>query len=615
MRELRLRLSHLSESQNEAHRAELARMARMWIGNCLTPTSKGRIPVILYNKLLEVGNRDYTRLRKEWQATLERGDRAAARSQMDSVIHRMQASVSGGRTRAAAAAASRQLADTVLSGTVAQLRQACRNLADTLLQPLEAEVVNSMRKLVLELCDDLFENAPEMQLRMVQETALSALDTLLVHPLQSLLMKGDRVSRIEGTVLSEFFRKTLREQLNQPEVSASSALRTSPAAAAAAAADVPAALDAAVDALLDEVIHRADKRMIQLATAMLYTQQGKPSAVRQIVTKVLRELAVPRSANGDEAAETRRELQSALSDLRRWHKSASTLLRRSVEYQSASSEQHAQQLLTAVFRRNVERELQQTILSAGRNLPKNKLQEILAVRAKQMRKVELSKRGRKSGSNDPFALKNAVRSTTHGRRLPADLKKLEQVVQLINKAQRDAYQPGHTGGLTRALQNSALAQALSNFQLHLRDVAADGNCLFSALAQQLKRVSNQAANNTFDDFTASQLRAMVMQQLLHWYTSTTEKQQEFLDAHGEDVLSYVTRMRETGQWGGYLELQAFADLFCVNVRVWFSNATTTLVVRADTLTGTALDIAPTIDIALVNAQHPNSSPNHYMSVE
>ncbi|CAD8210670.1 unnamed protein product [Paramecium pentaurelia] len=94
---------------------------------------------------------------------------------------------------------------------------------------------------------------------------------------------------------------------------------------------------------------------------------------------------------------------------------------------------------------------------------------------------------------------------------------------------------------------------LQHVGLTLRDVNADGNCLFRAIADQL--TGNEENYNKY--------RSMAIKQL-------QKNQNFFSNFHHESSTTfneYTKQMSEDGIWGGHLELQALSNSLQIDIIV------------------------------------------------
>eukprot|EP01065_Artemidia_motanka_P018815 TRINITY_DN2216_c0_g1_i1.p1 TRINITY_DN2216_c0_g1~~TRINITY_DN2216_c0_g1_i1.p1 ORF type:complete len:326 (+),score=93.46 TRINITY_DN2216_c0_g1_i1:64-1041(+) len=103
-----------------------------------------------------------------------------------------------------------------------------------------------------------------------------------------------------------------------------------------------------------------------------------------------------------------------------------------------------------------------------------------------------------------------------------------------------------------------LNQSLAAMSLHVRDVPSDGNCLFSAVSDQL-----------YGDWRRSkELRARCVEELER---SRDDYAPFIAYEDGEDWDTYVSDMARDGEWGGQLELNALAAVLKVDVVIHSAN--------------------------------------------
>jgi OTU domain-containing protein 3 len=99
----------------------------------------------------------------------------------------------------------------------------------------------------------------------------------------------------------------------------------------------------------------------------------------------------------------------------------------------------------------------------------------------------------------------------------------------------------------------AFANQLAALQLFVRDVGADGNCLFRALSDQLE--GSQAHHVRIRD------------EVVTYMAANPDDFAPFAAIEATDFSSYCSRMRRDGVWGGHLELVAASRCFSVLVIV------------------------------------------------
>jgi OTU domain-containing protein 6 len=141
----------------------------------------------------------------------------------------------------------------------------------------------------------------------------------------------------------------------------------------------------------------------------------------------------------------------------------------------------------------------------------------------------------------------------YDRQKAKDKKKKQKEMATISAEHEAAGDPG----LKRAMELSAVDAELSTLGLVMSDVAADGNCLFSAIMQQLKlaEVAGQPS--------ADELRALAGQYML----DNAADFSAFVDGDGGLEAHVRTLVASSETWGGDLEIQALARALKVRVRV------------------------------------------------
>mmetsp|Transcript_23495 Transcript_23495/g.65357 ORF Transcript_23495/g.65357 Transcript_23495/m.65357 type:complete len:316 (+) Transcript_23495:322-1269(+) len=108
------------------------------------------------------------------------------------------------------------------------------------------------------------------------------------------------------------------------------------------------------------------------------------------------------------------------------------------------------------------------------------------------------------------------------------------------------------GPTARDIENAQLRATLQPLKLTIRDVAADGNCLYRAVAAQLQESpSNHTTTSGYVEVRA--LCADALEQNSNEFSPFCEYTEAI-----PDFASYVQRVRNSADWGGHLELRALA---------------------------------------------------------
>ncbi|XWW96289.1 hypothetical protein V2A60_004262 [Cordyceps javanica] len=115
----------------------------------------------------------------------------------------------------------------------------------------------------------------------------------------------------------------------------------------------------------------------------------------------------------------------------------------------------------------------------------------------------------------------------------------------------------------RAIENAYMKKKMEAEGLVEQDIAPDGHCLFSAVADQLQTQLSIPLSRF-----ASETKEPA-------YKTVRRTATEFMESHGDDFSpfiegefdTYLTRMRDTAEWGGEPELIALARAYDVKIRV------------------------------------------------
>ncbi|ATY60596.1 OTU domain-containing 6B [Cordyceps militaris] len=115
----------------------------------------------------------------------------------------------------------------------------------------------------------------------------------------------------------------------------------------------------------------------------------------------------------------------------------------------------------------------------------------------------------------------------------------------------------------RAIENAYMKKKMEAEGLVEQDIAPDGHCLFSAVADQLQTQLSIPLSSDASKVTEPA------------YKKVRRAAAEFMAAHGDDFApfiegdfeAYLARMRDTAEWGGEPELMALARAYDVGIRV------------------------------------------------
>ncbi|KAM3429060.1 hypothetical protein MY4824_008483 [Beauveria thailandica] len=121
----------------------------------------------------------------------------------------------------------------------------------------------------------------------------------------------------------------------------------------------------------------------------------------------------------------------------------------------------------------------------------------------------------------------------------------------------------------RAIENAYMKKKMEAEGLVEQDIAPDGHCLFSAVADQLQtQLSIPLGGTTTTAAAVSEMKEPP-------YKTVRRAATDFMESHGDDFAPfvegdfamYLARMRDTAEWGGEPELIALARAYGVGIRV------------------------------------------------
>jgi OTU domain-containing protein 6 len=144
---------------------------------------------------------------------------------------------------------------------------------------------------------------------------------------------------------------------------------------------------------------------------------------------------------------------------------------------------------------------------------------------------------------------------------------------IIAQAEREAANAPNP----RELERERMATQLQQHGLVLHEIRADGHCLYAAVADQLQtreldlkpRIGVTIAGRRDDEADAS----------LEGYKKVRHAAADWIQGHADDfspfmedpLPEHVRKIRETGEWGGHLELLALARTYGLRICVLHSD--------------------------------------------
>lgn len=134
----------------------------------------------------------------------------------------------------------------------------------------------------------------------------------------------------------------------------------------------------------------------------------------------------------------------------------------------------------------------------------------------------------------------------------------QKKAQAMQEMRREAELEALNVPRPKDIEDAKISITLEQYNRHIKQVNADGHCMFNAVADQLKLVNNGK------EYTYQQLRTLAADYMLQYPDDFLP----FLTEHtSETYPEYCEKVRSTALWGGQLELQALSQALeaCLNV--------------------------------------------------
>ncbi|KAF5541003.1 OTU domain-containing protein [Fusarium phyllophilum] len=112
----------------------------------------------------------------------------------------------------------------------------------------------------------------------------------------------------------------------------------------------------------------------------------------------------------------------------------------------------------------------------------------------------------------------------------------------------------------RAKESEYMKSTFEKHGLVEKDIAPDGHCLFSAVADQLGQNDIPLGDSDTKDPAYKTVRRVASEYML-------EHGDDFAPFLEDDLQDYARKMRDTAEWGGQLELMALARQYKAEIRV------------------------------------------------
>ena len=114
----------------------------------------------------------------------------------------------------------------------------------------------------------------------------------------------------------------------------------------------------------------------------------------------------------------------------------------------------------------------------------------------------------------------------------------------------------------RQQERDRMLESMKERGLREKEIRADGHCLYSAVADQLEQ-SDISLGSTLGDQPSVPYK-ITRAVAAHYIESNQDDFVPFLD---EPLPTYLHKVRDTGEWGGQLELMALAKAYGIDINV------------------------------------------------
>lgn len=112
-------------------------------------------------------------------------------------------------------------------------------------------------------------------------------------------------------------------------------------------------------------------------------------------------------------------------------------------------------------------------------------------------------------------------------------------------------------------ERTRMLESMKEHKLVEKEIRADGHCLYSAIADQLEQLDIPLGSAPGDQPAVAPYK-LVRAKAADYIQ---EHQDDFVPFLEEPLTDYVHKVRDTGEWGGQLELMALAKTYGTNISV------------------------------------------------
>ncbi|KAK4626279.1 OTU domain-containing protein 2 [Fulvia fulva] len=191
--------------------------------------------------------------------------------------------------------------------------------------------------------------------------------------------------------------------------------------------------------------------------------------------------------------------------------------------------------------------------------------EALPIEQMDDRTLKVDEEVEENGTEDvPAATEEAEQngSTQPGKKRNRQKDRLARRAAEQEEAARQADEEAQNMPDLKEQERSRMLEAMKSHKLHEKEIRADGHCLYSAVADQLEQLDIPlgAAPDDWPALAYKTVRAKAADYI-------SQHQDDFVPFLEEPLPEYLHKVRDTGEWGGQLELMALAKTYGIDINV------------------------------------------------
>ena len=291
----------------------------------------------------------------------------------------------------------------------------------------------------------------------------------------------------------------------------------------------------------------------------------------------------------------RHELKDLQSKITQKKKSATKKTRKGVNDECAELEQ----------RLKAKQQLELSAFSGNENIS----EEVVERDLEEVSEPPQETATKTNGSTDALLVSNGSPNPTTAKKPSRQKARLARRAAEQETAAAQAAKEAEDLPNLRTKERDAMRGHYTSRGLEEQDIRSDGHCLYAAIADQLlhaniglqPRINIQGLDA--DDLVSKPDYAATRQVAASYISANPDDFAPFLEEPLED---YVQTIRETGEWGGHLELMALAKAYDVKINVLHGNG------QVDTIERASQDDAKALWLAYY--RHSFGLGEHYNSL-